>query len=334
MRKPIGQKVRYLYLIAFFFLLYISFLLVKPFIIAIMASFIFAYLIYPVYIRLNSIIKNRGICAFVLLLLLFIIILVPSFLMTEKIITQSVELYHNVVNLDFSGLNNLIKTYFGFDIKLEPYVRDITSKFFNILLKDVSNFALSLPKKVLVTFVSIFVMYYLLKEGDVIIYKIKKYLPLKEEDKDELVERMKNTTYATVYGVIATAIIQGIIGMIGLFIFHINSPILLGVMMIIAAMFPFGATIVWLPAGLIKILNGDLFNGIGFLLYCLLIVSSIDNFIRPAIISKKSRTHPIIILIGVLGGLSLFGFIGILIGPLLLAVLIAFLDFYIKEYET
>jgi len=334
MDKSTEQKVKYLYLAIFFFLIYISFLIVKPFILAVITSFIVAYLIYPVYIRLDAFIKNRNLRAFVLIFLLFVVILVPSFFIAEKLIAQSVQLYHNTVDLDLGQLNKLVKTYFDLDIQLEQYVREITSKFLNALLKDVSDFAFSLPKKLVVMFVSIFVTYYLLKEGDVIIHQIKKYLPLKEDDKNELIERLKNVTYATVYGVIATAIIQGIVGMIGMFIFKIESPILLGVIMIITAMLPFGAAIVWLPAALIKIFSGDLFNGIGFLIYSLIIVSLIDNFIRPSLISKRSRTHPIIILLGVLGGLSLFGFIGILIGPLILAVFMAFLDFYIKEYDS
>ena len=334
MDKSTEQKVKYLYLAIFFFLIYISFLIVKPFILAVITSFIVAYLIYPVYIRLDAFIKNRNLRAFVLIFLLFVVILVPSFFIAEKLIAQSVQLYHNTVDLDLGQLNKLVKTYFDLDIQLEQYVREITSNFLNALLKDVSDFAFSLPKKLVVMFVSIFVTYYLLKEGDVIIHQIKKYLPLKEDDKNELIERLKNVTYATVYGVIATAIIQGIVGMIGMFIFKIESPILLGVIMIITAMLPFGAAIVWLPAALIKIFSGDLFNGIGFLIYSLIIVSLIDNFIRPSLISKRSRTHPIIILLGVLGGLSLFGFIGILIGPLILAVFMAFLDFYIKEYDS
>ena len=102
----------------------------------------------------------------------------------------------------------------------------------------------------------------------------------------------------------------------------------------ITAMLPFGAAIVWLPTALIKLLNGDLFNGIGLLVYGVLVISLVDNFIRPMIISRKSRVHPLVIILGVFGGLSLFGFMGILVGPLILAVLIAFLDFYVKEYEA
>lgn len=334
MKEYADQKTKYLYLALFFVLLYLSFLLIKPFILAILVSFVVAYMIYPVYIRLNSIINNRSLCSVLTLLILIIIILIPIFFIAEKIIPEASTLYHNVVNVDLGGLNNWINNYLGTELNLELYLRDATSKLLNLLLKNLSDYAMTLPVKFAMVFISMFIIYYLLKEGEIIVEGMRKYLPLKEEYKHELLERLKEVTYATVYGVIVTAIVQGIAGTIGLVIFDVKSPLLFGLLMSIAAMLPFGAALIWLPLASSKIFSGDLFNGIGLLIYGALIISLIDNIVRPMIISKKSRTHPLITILGVIGGLSLFGFVGVIIGPLILAVLISFLDFYIREYEA
>ena len=334
MNEAIEQKTKYFYLALFFFLLYLSFLLVKPFLIAVFASFVMAYLIYPVYNRLNVVIKNRGACAAVLLAVISLVIVVPLFFLGSHVVNESVSLYYNVVNIDLSSINNALDNYFNIEINLESYLRLGATKLLSIFSSSISEFALSVPRKAIMVFISIFIMYYLLKEGDGITYDIKKYLPLKEEYKNELIEKMGVVAYATVYGVIATALAQSIVGTVGLFIFDVGSPVVFGSLLLVTSMLPFGSALVWLPLAIVKLLSGDIFNGIGLLLYGIFAIGLVDNLVRPAIISKKSRIHPILVVLGVIGGISLFGFIGVILGPMLLAVLIAFLDFYIREYEV
>ena len=131
---------------------------------------------------------------------------------------------------------------------------------------------------------------------------------------------------------ILIAIIQGAVGALGLWLFRAPSPVILGIVMVILIILPVvGAVLIWLPIAIIKILQGDMFNGIGLLLFGILILSTIDNFIRPKIIGTRAKIHPVIILIGVLGGIELFGIIGMVLGPLILGILSVFLEFYIQE---
>ena len=208
MKETIERRTKYLYLAAFFFLIYLSFLLVKPFILAILASFVVVYLMYPFYKRLNYVIRSDGLCAFVAIIIMFIVIFIPIFFIAQVMIGQATTLYHNVQNFDLSEANAFVNKYLGLNVNLNEYAKESAGKIAIILMRDISEFALSLPKKFVVLFISLFFMYYLLKEGDEINAKLKKYLPLKEEYKDELVERLKDVTYATIYGVIATAIVQ------------------------------------------------------------------------------------------------------------------------------
>jgi len=133
---------------------------------------------------------------------------------------------------------------------------------------------------------------------------------------------------------------QGVIGAIGFIIFGVGSPIFWGMMMAIFALIPFlGTAIIWVPASLILLIKGFLSNngwmigkGIGLFLYGLLIVSTLDNIIKPKLIGHKGKIHPAVVLLGILGGLNLFGFIGIFIGPIILAVFIALSKVYSDEY--
>ena len=132
-----------------------------------------------------------------------------------------------------------------------------------------------------------------------------------------------------VFGFVITAALQGLFGALGFLIFQLSSPLVWGLIMMILALIPFlGPALVWFPIGVIQLISGNLFSGIGLLLYGAIIISSIDNIVRPKIISYKSNIHPLLILLGVVGGLKLFGFIGIVIGPVVLVFLMTILKLY------
>jgi len=146
-------------------------------------------------------------------------------------------------------------------------------------------------------------------------------------------------TFAVFYGNIFVAIIQGILGGVGFFVLGVESPVLWGFVMILFALIPyFGTAIIWLPAALNLLFKGYLENdasytarGIILIVYGILVISSIDNILKPRLIGSKAQVHPVLVLLGVLGGLSLFGFIGLILGPVMLALLMTFVDIYEEE---
>ncbi|MDP3765715.1 MAG: AI-2E family transporter, partial [Nanoarchaeota archaeon] len=151
--------------------------------------------------------------------------------------------------------------------------------------------------------------------------------------------KFHHVTYGVFYGNITIAIVQGILGIIGFALLGVPSPILWGFVMMLFALVPyFGSAIIWLPAALNLIFIGYLQNdssliirGTILIAYGVLVISTIDNILKPKLIGSKAKIHPILVLIGVLGGLSLFGFIGFILGPLMLALLVTFIDVYEKE---
>lgn len=322
------------YSLTLFFLVIIalSIYLLLPFLTELVAVAVITYVFYPLFKKLNKHIKNRSLCSLVMVLIILLIIIIPLFLIINALFIEAVNFYQGFRSLNLAPLSNLISNIAGETIDIQGYAQELVDTIVSFIIRSASDFFFSLPQKLIVLFVTISVMYYFFKDGDKIVDFLEKVSPIHKDHKSELLAEFNKVVYAILYGVLVTAAIQGVVGTIGLVVFDVQSPILWGSIMTLTAMIPFvGTWLIWLPAALLKIFNGDLFNGFGLLIYGALIVSTIDNLIKPKLISKKSQIHPILIILGVFGGLKAFGIIGVMIGPLLLGTLSLLYSFYIKK---
>lgn len=154
-----------------------------------------------------------------------------------------------------------------------------------------------------------------------------------------ILSRLSEIVHGVVYGYLMIALIQGGLGALGFFIFGVTSPIFWGLIMALFALIPIlGTGVVWIPASLILFFDGMIqssnwlmFKGVGLFLYGILIISTIDNILKPKLISEKAKVHPVIIMIGVFGGLLLFGPLGVIIGPLVLAMTQVVFETYLNK---
>lgn len=183
-------------------------------------------------------------------------------------------------------------------------------------------------------FVCLFVFYYFTKEGAKFWDTFVGSLPLPDRLKLAVSREVAGIVRAIFLGQMLTAVIQGLIGGLGLVIFQVPQPALLTLLMILLAFFPFvGAPLVWGPAAALKLMAGETWQGIGLLIYGVVIVMNVDNFLKPRLIAMHSQVHPVVILIGIIGGTQMFGFIGFLIGPLIFAIFLQLLKFF-GEYRS
>ncbi|MGZ4994139.1 MAG: AI-2E family transporter [Methylobacter sp.] len=143
-----------------------------------------------------------------------------------------------------------------------------------------------------------------------------------------------NTTRAVVYGLVLAALGQGMLAGLGYYVAGIQAPVLFGAVTALLALVPMGATLVWMPLGIMLMLTNQHWQGIGLLLWGLLAVSTVDNVIRPLVISGAGRIPFLVVLFGVLGGLSAFGAIGLFLGPVILAVLLAVWQAWLKLQQS
>ena len=139
-----------------------------------------------------------------------------------------------------------------------------------------------------------------------------------------------DTTRAVVYGLVLAALGQGLLAGVGYFVAGVKAPVLFGAVTALLAMVPMGATLVWMPLGIMQLLTGQHWQGVGLLLWGFLAVSTVDNVIRPLVISGAGRIPFLVVLFGVLGGLSAFGAVGLFLGPVILAVLLAVWQAWLK----
>ena len=207
------------------------------------------------------------------------------------------------------------------------------------ITESISNILFSIPIFMLDLFIVLFVMFFLFRDGKVFVDKIERIMPLKGKYRKYVFKKLNDMAYAVIYGSIIIAVIQGTLGGIGFFIVGLPSPLLWGIVMIFASLIPYvGSSIIWFPASLMLIFNGYLnmetnliIKGILLMLYGIFIVGTIDNILKPKIIGDKSGLHPVLVMLGVVGGLAFLGIVGIIIGPIILAMLVTFIKIYEEE---
>jgi predicted PurR-regulated permease PerM len=179
----------------------------------------------------------------------------------------------------------------------------------------------------------IFSLFFFFRDGDSMLERVKSLIPMTDEQKNEIFCKFNDTLKAVIIGVMVTAAIQGILQGLFFWAIGISYSVLGGVLTFIFALIPIaGAVIVWLPVGLYLIFTGSLYSGIGVLLFGGLVVSSVDNFLKPIIIGGKVKLSTLFLVLTIFGSLSVFGFTGIILGPILLAIFMSFLEIYRCEY--
>lgn len=331
-KESIEHYSKYFFLASFLGIILLSIYLIKSYIITMVGAVLLSYVFYPIYKKINSKIRSKKLSSLLTTLLVVIIIIIPLIFAANALISESVQFFYSTGDLDLSSIEAATSERLGESVEISKYITDNLNKISLGIARGTSEFLVSLPKKIISMFVMLFLMYFLFMEGKSIVDKLRMHIPLKAKQKEELAKRFSNVIYASIYGMIVTAFVQGAVGALGFWIFGINSPILWGLVTVIVAILPFvGAALVWLPAAIFQLAAGETFNGLGLLFYGMFIISTIDNFIRPSIIGSRANIHPAVVLLGVLGGIEIFGFLGIIIGPVILSIMTIFLDLYLVE---
>ncbi len=222
-----------------------------------------------------------------------------------------------------------IKKRFGFDILGSNAVSWIVSKapeIGQVIMGGISSFIINV-------FVVVFVLYFMLVGGPTMEAYIKDLLPFTPSDKHHVLQEIKIIVRSNAIGIPLQALIQGAIATAGYLIFGVPSLLLWGLLTCFATVIPVvGTSLVWVPLSLYMMLEGKWFGAIGLLIYGVVVIAQMDNLIRFILQKKMADIHPLITIFGVIIGLSIFGFMGIIFGPLLLSLFLLFVDLFKKEY--
>ena len=222
-----------------------------------------------------------------------------------------------------------IKEKTGYDVLGKDtltFIVSILPRIGQIIMESISSLAINL-------FVMIFVLYFMLIGGKKMEAYVNDILPFNETNTQEVIHEINMIVRSNAIGIPLLAIIQGGVATIGYLLFGAPNILLLGFLTCFATIIPMvGTALVWFPVSDYLAISGDWFNAIGIAAYGAIVVSQSDNLIRFILQKKMADTHPLITIFGVVIGLPLFGFMGVIFGPLLLALFFLFVDMFKKEY--
>lgn len=313
-------------------LLVLSFLLLKPILLSILVGFLLAFLFSPIYSKLYKLTKLKVIPALFICILLLAAIIIPIWLFTPTVINESMKLVESSQKLDIiTPLRTIFPTLFSsesFSQQVASITQSFITKITNSIMNYISGIILNFPQILLQIFVILFIFFSTLIDKDRILNYIRSLLPFSKEVEKKLFDSTKDITFAVLYGYIIVGIVQGIILGSGFFIFGVQNPFLLTFLTIIVGVLPLvGPSIVGIPVAIGLLLIGSPISAFGILAFTLLSSLS-EQLIRPLIVSKKAKLPNMVVLVGMIGGFLLFGILGFILGPLILAYLIIIIEVY------
>lgn len=342
LRLKLPTQSQVFFFIVLALVLFLTWVVFKPFIIYMVAGIFVAVLALPIDRLWEKAFPNRLAAVFTILTLLLILILPLAglgFALYQDVreITRTVDEGQMEAWAD-----DLLEVIDGFlpeqtaeernetaqlvVDRAEEWARNTLTDLANRLLQGVGRFVLAIT-------VILFVVYYVLTDGERLVAYLRRATPLPPKQVDYLLNEAHRGLRAVFAGQILTSVIQAIVGGIGFLIVGLPGIILWTAVMAILALLPVvGAFLVWLPAAIYLLIVGKVWEGVFLLLWGVLIVSTVDNFVRPKLIGDRSGIHPLFVLVGVLGGVAAFGFIGLFLGPLLVGVTVSVLKVWETDY--
>lgn len=350
LRKVQSEKFsRYFLLAILLGTAFIFFNMIKIFLLPILLAAVFTTLFYPLYKWLLKLFQNRkGLSSLVCCLILLLGLLVPVYMVADLVSREAVTFYQTaeqrvreIIQRGDEGLLGKIKSFtwiqwFDLDeINWQSIVRDIAGTAGTLLATVINKTSKGTFQIFANIFITLFIMYYFFMDGDAVLNRLKYLSPLHEEYENAIVSRFISVSRATIKGTLLIGLMQGGFGALTLWICGVDSPALWGVVMVILSIIPMvGAWLVMHPAALIQIITGHIWQGITIFLVTILIISNIDNLLRPRLVGQEAGMHDLMIFFSTLGGISLFGVMGFIVGPVVAAFFLTILDIYGTEFKT
>jgi predicted PurR-regulated permease PerM len=320
-----------------FFLLIVAslvFFVFRPYFGAVVIAATFAVMFYPIHRHVLSWCGNRkNIAAFLTTLFVLLVVIIPCIFFGSRIFFEARYLYTWLTDSQLdpgslvpAALEDQVRRILPeAQIDVRAYVEQGLQWF----LENVGSIFSSFAKLLLNIFISLLTLFYLFRDGERLREKVIAFSPLKDTHDELIVQRLQTAINSVIKGSLLIGIIQGVVTGTGLAIFGVPNPVLWGGIAALAALVPnIGTAVVLTPAIVYLFVQGHTGASIGLLVWGVVAVGFIDDFLGPRLINREMKLHPVVILLAVLGGLSFFGPLGYILGPLVVSLLVALLDLY------
>jgi predicted PurR-regulated permease PerM len=313
--------------------IYLCALVLRPFFDVIAWSAVLVITFYPVHRRLLSRIRRRSLSAFLSTVFVALTILVPILLVTALVVNELIDLKNLLQERLKHGANiggiapiremmEWLNQRWGLEIgkllqTISQHAREITQ----VVAKYSLAFAGNVTNLIVSLVFTIFTMFFLFRDGEQVVARIPDLFPFERLQSELLIRRTRDVIDGSIYGVLVIALIQGALGALAFVVLSVPTPVLWGLLMAVTSLIPMlGAASVWVPATIYLLIIGSWGKAITLAGFGALVISSVDNFLRPKLVGERVRLNELVMFFSVLGGLQVFGVLGIILGPVLFAV--------------
>jgi len=314
-----------------------TFMIFRPFWVVLVLGVSFSIVLYPIYEWLHKKHLPNWLSAFITVLLFIIVLWGPLLGIGAVVFNQSQDVYRQVIdngstepflNTIEKRVNKILPKVMTFDIneKTTDFITYLSNNIASIFSTTVSAFFSFL--------LMLLIIFYFLKDGTKWKKAIMVLSPLSDKDDEKIISRLAFAVNTVIKGSLLIALIQGILLGFGLWLFNISNPALWGVVAAVCSLLPtFGTALISIPAIMFLFFIGDNASAIGLLIWAVVVVGMVDNFLSPLIVGTRINIPSLLILFSVLGGISLLGPVGILVGPLTISLLYTLISIYRNEFK-
>jgi predicted PurR-regulated permease PerM len=271
------------------------------------------------------------VAALVMILGSIIALVIPSIWLVSIALDKLIPIINNpqLINSSFETIHTYLLNQFNVDILNASNLAKIQAQIMPIVQKTIGSTLAGLGN----LFIMYLILYFMLTESVSIEMWMRKNMPFKNSNSVKVISEFRSAVYSNAVGIPIVALLQGLVGLIGYWIFGVNEFILMGIFTAVCSVIPVvGSMAVYMPLGIYQLAIGNTWQGIAILLWGFILIGSIDNVARFMIQKKIANVHPLITIFGVIIGINMFGFLGIIFGPLLLSMFALLVKVYIDEF--
>lgn len=324
-------------------IVYLSYLLFEPFLVEILTAAMLASIFYRPYKWMTRKIGGRDkVASLIMCILISLLVIVPAVNLIIIAGQKSISAYNDFSQyVNQEGFTFITESYivekFDFlnieDLGVQGVLTDVAKKASNWLVDGATSAAKGTTNFFISLVIIIFTMFFFFVDGKRMLKRLMRWTPLPDSYVLEIFNKFRDVSYSSVLATFVTAVAQGLIGALGFMIVGVPA-FFAGILIGFLSLLPYvGSGLIWFPVAVYLLLVGQIWEGVFLLIWGFAIVSVVDNLIRAYTISGKSQVHPIFIIFSILGGISLFGFWGVIIGPLVISLAVTILHIYEMEYK-
>jgi predicted PurR-regulated permease PerM len=340
------------FVLAFSFLLYQFYQILSEFAGPLSYAALLAFVFYPLYRHLRGLLDGReGLAAGLMTTAVILLVIVPTFYLFALITRESVSLYEDVSQFVASGRTHEIMdrirasrpgqwwTALGpsldeLKIDLPAFALRASQTVSGFLVAQAPAAAANVLRGVVSFFFTVFALFFFFRDGERMLGGLRDLIPMESADKDAVIGRFSATLSAVVLGSVLTGAAQGILGGIAYWALGVPFAVLLAGATALLSLVPFGGPMVWIGVVIYFVIGEDYWRAAIMAAWGILVIGTADNFIRPLVIGGRTQISTVFLFFGILGGLQAYGFIGMFLGPAVIAILIAFARIFREQYAT